>query len=288
MRDDFELGFGMRHPTDLRDRFRIRYPGLFSQAGYKLKQKEERMLRGRANESETQEANISTHRATGTSKILSSSDDTMVHVRNDTSTSDAVATTTSGVPSITHLVPLNTTLQLDSLRPTLDTMTALTFDDEEDDDRSPIILNRNILQWADENSSSLLPTTALGGTQVASHAAGDTPYNPFTASDGLHINPLVTLKLPSTAQWNYMTSSSMAPPPSLPPPGPLKHTLAATSQSTSGSRSTPDMRAPNLPNIVFPYVPNASARNAVHNLPPPADILSSGQAGSSDNWVWIG
>ena len=48
------------------------------------------------------------------------------------------------------------------------------------------------------------------------------------------------------------------------------------------------MRTPNLPNIVFPYVPNASARNAVHNLPAPADILSSGQTGPSDGHVWIG
>jgi hypothetical protein len=34
MRDDKELGFGSRHPTDLRDRFRIRYPEEFARAGY--------------------------------------------------------------------------------------------------------------------------------------------------------------------------------------------------------------------------------------------------------------
>ena len=33
-------------------------------------------------------------------------------------------------------------------------------------------------------------------------------------------------------------------------------------------------QTPNLPNIVFPHVPAASARNTVHNLPGPAHLLS--------------
>jgi hypothetical protein len=44
IRDDMELDFGTRHPTDLRDRFRIRYPEKYAKAGYKLKPKEERMI----------------------------------------------------------------------------------------------------------------------------------------------------------------------------------------------------------------------------------------------------
>ncbi|USP82577.1 hypothetical protein yc1106_09851 [Curvularia clavata] len=49
MRDDPELEFGSRHATDLRDRFRIRYPEKYAKAGYKLKSKEkerERVRRG--------------------------------------------------------------------------------------------------------------------------------------------------------------------------------------------------------------------------------------------------
>jgi hypothetical protein len=282
MRDDFELGFGMRHPTDLRDRFRIRYPELFAQAGYKLKPKEERALKNRANEVKSQAEQASRH---PTITAGSTAD------KGDKSTAPVV-TTTPIVPSVGTLVPVTAALQADSMRPTFDLITDLTFDDDDGDDgdRSPVILNRNILQWADENSTSLpsataAPTSTQGPTQTSS----DLLYNPFAASDGLHINPLATLKLLSTAHWSYMNPSTTAPPPSLPPPGPLKHPLpAANSASNSTPRAQQDMRTPNLPNIVFPYVPNASARNAVHNLPAPADILSSGQGSSSDNYIWIG
>ncbi|KAF2625916.1 hypothetical protein BU25DRAFT_449644 [Macroventuria anomochaeta] len=279
MRDDFELGFGMRHPTDLRDRFRIRYPDLFAQAGYKLKPKEERALKDRAEVIKAQGARASRHPTTTT---VTTSD------KNDKLTAHTLVTITPNVPSVTTLMPVATTSQAESLRPTFDPITDLTFDDDEGD-RSPIVLNRNILQWADENSAALPSTTAVSAnTQATTHVASDLLYNPFTASDGLHINPLATLKLPSTAHWSYMNPSTAAPPPSLPPPGPLKHSLPANSASTSTSRAQHDMRTPNLPNIVFPYVPNASARNAVHNLPAPADILSSGQTGTSDNHIWIG
>ena len=292
MRDDFELGFGMRHPTDLRDRFRIRYPDLFAQAGFKLKPKEERALADRANGMEKQEAQASRQPTTVVGKTLD---------RSDKLVARTVATTTPKTPSVTTHVQATTTSQPDSMRPTFDLITDLTFDDD-DGDRSPIVLNRNILQWADENSSSVPAATA-----PPPHTPSDLLYNPFTASDGLHINPLATLKLPSTTHWSY---TNPAPPPSLPPPGPLKHALpahtdhtavlsrapnstangtcaAAAATSSVASRSMPDMRTPNLPNIVFPYVPNASARGAVHNLPPPADILSERLMGA-DGYVWIG
>ena len=280
MRDDFELGFGMRHPTDLRDRFRIRYPDLFAQAGYKLKPKEERALKDRAEEIRAQEAQVSRQPTTSSSKTLDKSDKSVTHL---------CVITTSKVSSATAPALATTASQSASIRPTFDLITDFSFDDD-DGDRSPIVLNRNILQWADENSTSVpSTTTAPTNNQVPTHTSSDLLYNPFAAaSDGLHINPLATLKLPSTAHWSYMNPSSAAPPPSLPPPGPLKHTLPANGASTSTTRAQQEMRAPNLPNIVFPYVPNASARNAVHNLPAPADILSSGQTGTSDSHIWIG
>lgn len=282
IRDDFELGFGMRHPTDLRDRFRIRYPELFAEAGFKLKPKEERALQDRANEVKAQEEQVASRTITNAGKTLD---------KGDKSVTPVIVTTTPNIPSVSTLVPVTTTSQTDSVRPTFDLITDLTFSDDEDD-RSPVVLNRNILQWADENSSSAPATTAASTTTTlgTSNPSNDLLYNPFTASDGIHINPLATLKLPFTAHWSYMNPPTTAPLPSLPPPGPLKHSLPATSTgtSTSTSRAQQDMRTPNLPNIVFPYVPNASARNAVHNLPAPADILSSGQGSSSDNYIWIG
>ncbi|KAJ4333453.1 hypothetical protein N0V95_009425 [Ascochyta clinopodiicola] len=306
MRDDSELGFGMRHPTDLRDRFRIRYPELFSQAGYKLKPKEERVLKDRENEPRAQEMQASSRSVESANKTSDMSSHVVVRHRSDKSTARVAITTTPNAPSVTPGTLVGTTIQTDSMRPTFDLMTDLTFDDD-DGDRSPIILNRNILQWADENSSSTMPaTTAPPITLTSSHNSSDMLYNPFPPSDGLHINPLATLKLPSTAHWSYMNPPASAPP-SLPPPGALKHGLPthtdhasssrasnsstgtgmASATSTSSNIRTQDMRTPNLPNIVFPYVPNASARNAVHNLPPPADILSSSQAGV-DGGGWSG
>lgn len=49
MRDDTKLGFAGRHATDLRDRFRIRYPEKFAGAGCKPKSKDEAMLKEKRN-----------------------------------------------------------------------------------------------------------------------------------------------------------------------------------------------------------------------------------------------
>lgn len=320
MRDDFELGFGMRHPTDLRDRFRIRFPDLFAQAGYKLKAKEQRALEERTEETRSQEAQASKQPAKRTSQLLDSTSRTV------TRTSTAKA---SSAPAPAPKSKSTTT------RPTFELTTDLTFSSSSSDgDRSPIVLNRNILQWADENSNSnstsapSTTTAAPPSSQAPPHTSMDL-FNPFAASDGLHINPLATLKLPSTAHWGYMYPP---PAPSLPPPAPLKHTLPTSSTgagmgngmtngtpasgmasginngmasgmnsgiTSSSTRAQQEMRTPNLPNIVFPYVPNASARNAVLNLPAPADILSSGGQGQAqgigmgqgqgqEGWLWIG
>ena len=269
MRDDFELGFGMRHPTDLRDRFRIKYPDLFAQAGKKLKPKEEQALKHRAEKNAKQVHTAIASQAT------------------DSSAKPDLRVSTVRAPSVATPTPIATVTRCVSTRPSFDMGTDLTFDDD-DGDQSPIVLNRNILQWADEHST-FATASSTTNVQIPTLTMNDLLFNPFTAaSDGLHINPLATLKLPSTSHWGYPNPSTVATPPSLPPPGPLKHSLSANNTSSSTSRAQQEMRTPNLPNIVFPYVPNASARNAVHNLPAPADILSSGQTGSSDGYVWIG
>ncbi|KAF1365760.1 hypothetical protein EJ07DRAFT_150258 [Lizonia empirigonia] len=246
LRDDFELGFGMRHPTDLRDRFRTRYPDLFAQAGFKLKAKGERALKAKAGENKAKTPD-----------------------QPDKPSTQTIACTTP------KAAPVTTASQLDPTRPTFD---LLTFDDS-DDSPSPIILNRNILQWADSNPS--LPT---------SHPPSDTLHHPLPATDGLHINPLFTLKLPCTP-WS-------ATAPALPPlkPGVATGTASASTAGTPGAsigasstnmassaNRALDRRTPNLPNIVFPYVPRRSARGAVLNLPAPADILS--ERGEGEAWA---
>lgn len=280
MRDDFELDFGMRHPTDLRDRFRIRYPDQFAKAGYKLKPKEARALQ-EAEELKAHEAQVSKPSTPTVTKLV-----------NDSGKSVA--------PSSAPPASATTTSKPTSTRRTFDLVTDFRFDDDEGD-RSPIVLNRNILQWADENSTPMQMSTHASTT----HAPSDVLYNPFAAtSDGLHINPLATLKLPSTPHWSYTntpTAASFATcpsnatttaPPSLPPPASLKHASSAGAgpgpARLQADMRQHEMRTPNLPNIVFPYVPNASARNAVHNLPAPADILSERQAGAGEGHVWSG
>lgn len=286
IRDDFELGFSMRHPTDLRDRFRIRYPEEFAKAGFKLKPKEARELK-EAEEAKAQKAQVSKPSSPTVNKA------------NDQSTTRAITTLASAPASGSAPLPVTKPSNPTSLRPAFDPVTDFSLDNDEGE-RSPVILNRNILQWADENSTSLPTTTAAAtNTQLPTLPPSDFPLHPFAvASDGLHINPLATLKLPSTAHWSYLTPSSsagnstspsvVAPPPSLPPPAPLKHALPPNG-TTSSIRAHEEMRTPNLPNIVFPYVPSASARNAVHNLPAPADILSERQLGAGDGFAgWIG
>lgn len=287
IRDDSELGFSMRQPTDLRDRFRIRYPEEFAKAGFKLKPKEARELKEA--EAKAQKAQTSQPPSPAVNKAA------YVNYEPTARASAALASTPApGSASLLATKPSNPA----SIRPVFNPVTDFSFNDDESE-RSPVILNRNILQWADENSTSLPITTAATNSQPPALPPSDFPLHPFAvASDGLHINPLATLKLPSTAHWSYLISSSlaasyatpsaMAPPPSLPPPAPLKHALPP-SGSSSSLRAQEEMRTPNLPNIVFPYVPSASARNAVHNLPAPADILSERQLGAGDGFTgWVG
>jgi hypothetical protein len=297
MRDDIELGFDMRQPTDLRDRFRIRYPEEFAKAGFKLKSKEARELK-EAQEAKTERAQTSRPPSPTAGKVADANEQPFARA----SITNASVATPAPAP-----VPASTASNPTSVRPIFDLVTDFTFDEDEEDggERSPIVLNRDILQWADENSSSnLIPISAPTSTQIPTLPPSEFLYNPFAvASDGLHINPLATLKLPSTAHWSYMSPSSTGPfagssmataavpsvAPSLPPPAPLKHALPVGNGNSVAARAQQEMRTPNLPNIVFPYVPNASARNAVHNLPAPADILSERQAGAGDGFAgWTG
>jgi hypothetical protein len=244
MRDDLELGFGMRHATDLRDRFRIRYPEQFAKAGYKLKPKEARAL-----QDAEEKAHASDHPVSHGGIPMASA-----------SAPAAPALAAAAAPASPHPT---------SQRPLFDPALDFTLDSDSDS-QTPIVLNRNILQWADLNPSSLPPSTSTS-TCTALHSLPATDAL-AQAEDGMHINPLATLKLP-TAHWGYVPSSlphSLTH--ALPPPAPLKLGLHG-----NNARSQCDMRTPNLPNIVFPYVPSASARGAVLNLPAPADILSERQ-----------
>jgi hypothetical protein len=145
IRDDMSLDFSTRHPTDLRDRFRIRYPEKYAKAGYKLK--------SRMTEKQTQadEGNSTTLRAP--TNPSQPEKDTHIHPSH-----------TFPPISLPLPPPSTTNLKLPFSSSTSYLSDPLPFDSSSfldeipaDEDESPITLNRNILRWADANPSSLFP-----------------------------------------------------------------------------------------------------------------------------------
>ncbi|EUC47908.1 hypothetical protein COCMIDRAFT_88979 [Bipolaris oryzae ATCC 44560] len=205
MRDDPELEFGSRHATDLRDRFRIRYPERYARAGYKLKSKEkerERMRRGIDMEIDTISA-VEPPTSLTTSKDKNPDDPNTITLSKPTNTAPPLSypptnsiSLTFSQPSLTsHLqytTNATTTTGGPSLKPfttsssyLADPLPTLSFSDEEDitddmahnahsggGDQSPVTLSRNILRWADANPSSLYSFVPGAGYRAASGSIG--------------------------------------------------------------------------------------------------------------------
>ncbi|KAF1983823.1 hypothetical protein K402DRAFT_465695 [Aulographum hederae CBS 113979] len=215
IREDNGLHLGSRSRTDLRDRFRNRYPDIFKRAGYTLKDK-----------SNTAEANdaigptVDSPVATGgapaprggqaspkTSAVPSSTEQDQpalaAHIRDVQH------------PEVRH--PLNLlTSSFDYPSFELgDTRSDMATDDDDDNGPSQLTLPRNIFAWADQNPSTQfnlppmsmsLPSTVTGsgmGQGMNNDAWAPTTrynkYGPLSSMEQLHINPLVTLKLPPLA-----------------------------------------------------------------------------------------
>lgn len=307
IRDDEDLGFADRHPTDLRDRFRIRYPQAFAKAGFKLKASTQKAI-------ELADSNIQKMLEQSDSASKARTTDTVEHqptVQRPTKTttdtpvrmSEQDALAMSALKS-KHTAPLPFSF---GLAPSwLDDMPNTSFDP--DGSASPIILNRDILQWADSNNFST--PTANSRQHINDIMNNDiTPIN-----DGFHIDPMATLKLPfmalqppATSSMPHLSGTSSTGQRGLllttsPPHNTNQHPIALNTIHSSSnylqihshdvpthtsakaaSSSNHLLRTPNLPTIVFPHVPVASARNAVHNLPTPADLLSGmGSGGDVD------
>ncbi|KAJ4357254.1 uncharacterized protein N0V89_001829 [Didymosphaeria variabile] len=283
IRDDKDLGFSTRQPTDLRDRFRIRYPEMFAKAGYKLKPKDEAMLKekekGKNKEAaDSQTSANSNNSPSSLSRVKASAPDTSFSSLTSTSTSNS------------NLMPLALRESfLTSFAGPLDDFGDLDSEADGDHSRSPIILNRNIFEWADANPSQMAAVTTTNLPSMG-HLASDAPLSISNVTDATHINPMITLNLPMALLNSNVLSSATSQPssshagpssrlsdlyhhPNPPAPAP---TPATTGLSTVTTKHTTDpiFRTPNLPTIVFPHVPASSARSAMHNLPPPADLLS--------------
>lgn len=280
IRDDAEYGFSTRHATDLRDRFRFRYPEEFAAAGCKLQSKAKPTTQENEHPKNSAATQASQNTQPESTKAMQAERPPPIKL------------SAGSIPNATHvtLAPQATNFVFASSG---DSPPApLTV---EDGTTNPIILNRNILQWAEANSASW-PTTTASYAALQSNTYNFSDFN--ATDDGLHINPLATLKLPSMAFGNHhsYTHESQT----------LSNTTKGQDKSlpkTANSASTPQnylgtaidtnaqppasfnwthfprtsiddsSRTPNLPTIVFPHVPVTSARTTVHNLPKPADLL---------------
>jgi hypothetical protein len=275
MRDDTELGFGARHPTDLRDRFRIRYPSKYAQAGYKLKRKrghladnESTMVIERGLPGQLPSTHNDNHSTPGSHKATSIPDgvrpsSVLKAPRQPTYTSSGPRFQ-EAMPYLSHPLP-NLLDEVDAV-----------FDHDLGDE-SPITLNRDILQWADASASSATLAPLPANTQTADFATGDTAWNLFAPND---LFPTLYNDTSPTSKDRYRRSSDRVNQMTT-----TTTTLTPTKPSTTNSNTpaTANLhpqnpritipQTPNLPNIVYPHVPAASARNTVHNLPAPADLL---------------
>ena len=280
MRDDAELAFSSRHPTDLRDRFRIRYPEIFAKAGYKLKPKHELVMKEKQKEDQPNQGSDS-----GRNAVLKEAEETEEAANApDYRSADHVksTSTTANFGPLALREPLH-----NSFLSPLEDFADPPSEEDMDGSRSPIVLNRNIFEWADANPSTTTSVTTANLPAVTS-LMGESHLNFFNGTDGMHINPLATLNLPMalltsnmlSAMPSHVSLSNTSSRGGLQyshsggPTSTASTSAPATSTSVSKQSMDPLLRTPNLPTIVFPHVPASSARSAVHNLPPPTDLLS--------------
>jgi hypothetical protein len=272
MRDDISLGFSKRHATDLRDRFRNRYPDKYAEAKSKTKPKDQSLANPRKPEKANKHGPADSNPPSRTPEDISSS--------QTVSAPEIRTTTVAALASVSALRAhaLRQSL-LTSFPGSLDDFTDLISEDGEGG-RSPITLSRNIFEWADANPSSLNTVSSTTAPLVGSLTA-DVSFNLYPGMDGMHIDPLVTLKLPTTNSALSAIPSNTSAPPFITNLASVQSSTSTatissmpTSTATSKQNIDPLLRTPNLPTIVYPHVPVASARSAMHNLPPPADLLS--------------
>ncbi|KAL5114220.1 hypothetical protein ACEQ8H_007872 [Pleosporales sp. CAS-2024a] len=214
MRDDKELGFDTRHPTDLRDRFRIRYPEAYSQAGYKAKNKIKPRLRERLEPSKQTDTMVPSSESDQIPpppepKKKPSLDDTApeeAHASESTARpSGPVSSTTKHQPAA---APMSYPTDPTSTFSFSDLLSATTPPDK-DAPFSPMILHRHIHPWADAPHAFLMPHTTRPTTPTpTSSYAHPTHHDSLDMSmqqhlaypnDGLHIDPMATLHLPLMA-----------------------------------------------------------------------------------------
>jgi len=202
IRLDPDLCLSSRNRTDLRDRFRNKYPEKFVEAGHKFKLKE-----------------------TGPSKEQKDSSS------EPTSKSAGETPSTSRPEEHDSLSNLNSILDpplsafKDRAQHSLKLLTAsmsdpyfTEFGDLTPDDEDPetVTLSRNIFEWADQYSRE----AAAAQPKTTEHL-NNQPSNTITSADQFNINPMLALKVPrwtssagttGSGHWQSGTAGSQSVP----------------------------------------------------------------------------
>ena len=188
IRADPDLSLQSRSRTDLRDRFRNRYPRRFVEAGYKFRLKES---------SATAAENTSDHPA---SSQRTTADGLEPPQFSLSAVSDPPAS--ASVDRASHSLNLLTASISDPQLLDYDMLAS-------DDDPTTITLSRNIFAWADQNSK--LPSHDVNQGQIE-------PSKTLSRLDQFHINPLLATKM--TSKQSVPLSGILNGPAAVSLPGP--------------------------------------------------------------------
>lgn len=261
IRNDPDLKLTHRHPTDLRDRLRNRWPEKYAEAGYKIKLKEKN------NKQDDGGIDLPTHespKANVPAEKGSAQEENAVPTVNNASHPSSSSAARPRAPDLKALL---------SSYPFPDPFTEdeFTTDIPFEGECSPVILSREIFSYAHGQPSAF----DLSSTGQADHS---------------HINPLDTLKIPrlsSTAQPPHSTTS-------LPPVWLSAPLTAGLSSSNAGSNSLPTSTSAatsrNLATAPSTSTAGGTGTGTV-SLPGPADLLMGldldGRSdGHGTNFLW--
>ena len=249
IRDDPALNLGTRSRTDLRDRFRNRYPKRFIEAGYKFRLKESDEAKDGSKEggSETKEGrDVLGPPAVTAGGIVEDNDVNLFFgVAPPTSGFDPPLSATSRERAshplrvLTEPMPLHfAELDISDYEPS----------PLEDEDPPSITLSRNIFDWADAQTSRP-PLKSSSENQSQSLAS-----QPRTLStlDQFRMNPFVAMKGPTTSNLAHLMNS--------------EDSMVGSGNSMAiGMAKEHGFRAPNLP--------LASILNGPTSLPSASELI---------------
>lgn len=244
IRNDPDLELTHRHPTDLRDRFRNRWPEKYAEAGYKIKLKEKNNKQDNQDEASANAAGNESPKEAAPAEKNSTHDDTAMPTANSAPQSNPASITRPRAPDLKALL---------SNYPFPDPFTAdddFASDIPFEGECSPVILSRDIFSYAHP------------GGQPSAFDLSSTIH-----VDHSHINPLDTLKMPKLSSTTQLPHSNT----SLPPvwlSAPLTAGLPSNSMPavTSASASRSLATAPSTSSA------NGTGAGTV-SLPGPADLL---------------